>query len=535
MSVAQEVTRRRTFAIISHPDAGKTTLTEKLLLFAGAIHIAGSVKARKASRHATSDWMEIEKQRGISVASSVMQMEYRDCVINLLDTPGHKDFSEDTYRVLTAVDAALMVIDAANGVEAQTLRLLEVCRSRNTPIITFINKMDREVREPIELIDEIERVLGMPSVAFTWPVGMGKRFGGVFDIRADSMRVFRAGEDRMKDDDEIIEGIDNPANAERFGDAFTQAKNEIELVQGASPEFDRAEFLAGRQTPVFFGSAINNFGVRETLDALIDLAPPPGPKEAIQRVVEPTEDKFTGVVFKIQANMDPAHRDRVAFVRVCSGQFARGMQLKISRNGKDLRTNNVVSFLSQRRDLLDEAYAGDVIGIPNHGVLQLGDTLTEGEKLQFTGLPFFAPEIFHSVELADPMRNKQLRTGLAQLGEEGAIQVFRPHLGGALLLGAVGQLQLEVVAHRLKHEYGVDARLAPTRYKYARWVTCEPGSERELKRFIDSNAHRIAHDVVEAPTFLVSHPSELNAAQDNWTKIRFHALREHAGLVFQTA
>ncbi len=314
MSVAQEVTRRRTFAIISHPDAGKTTLTEKLLLFAGAIHIAGSVKARKASRHATSDWMEIEKQRGISVASSVMQMEYRGCVINLLDTPGHKDFSEDTFRVLTAVDAALMVIDAANGVEAQTLRLLEVCRSRNTPIITFINKMDREVREPIELIDEIERVLEMPAVPFTWPVGMGKRFGGVFDMRADSMRVFRAGEDRMKDDDEIIEGIGNPANAERFGDAFEQAKNEIELVQGASPEFDREEFLAGRQTPVFFGSAINNFGVRETLDALIDLAPPPGPKEAMQRVVDPNEDKLTGVVFKIQANMDPAHRDRVAFV-----------------------------------------------------------------------------------------------------------------------------------------------------------------------------------------------------------------------------
>ncbi len=533
MSVPHEVARRRTFAIISHPDAGKTTLTEKLLLFAGAIHIAGSVKARKASRHATSDWMEIEKQRGISVASSVMQMEYRDCVLNLLDTPGHKDFSEDTYRVLTAVDAALMVIDAANGVEAQTLRLLEVCRSRNTPIITFINKLDREVREPLELIDEIERVLEMAVVPFTWPVGMGKRFGGVFDIRANSMRVFRPGEDRRQQDDEIIEGLDNPETAERFGDAFEQAKNEIELVQGASPAFDRELFLAAKQTPVFFGSAINNFGVRETLDALVDLAPPPGQKEAMQREVDPTEEKFTGVVFKIQANMDPAHRDRVAFVRVCSGQFVRGMNLKISRNGKDLRTTSVVSFLSQRRDLLEQAYAGDVIGIPNHGVLQLGDTLTEGEKLQFTGLPFFAPEIFHTVELADPMRNKQLRTGLAQLGEEGAIQVFRPHLGGALLLGAVGQLQLEVVAHRLKHEYGVDARLAPARYKYARWITCD--DERELKRFIESNAHRIAYDVVDAPTFLVSHLPELTAAHENWPKIRFHALREHAGLVFETA
>ncbi|HYH42992.1 MAG TPA: peptide chain release factor 3 [Burkholderiales bacterium] len=533
MSVTHEAARRRTFAIISHPDAGKTTLTEKLLLFAGAIHIAGSVKARKASRHATSDWMEIEKQRGISVASSVMQMEYRGCVINLLDTPGHKDFSEDTYRVLTAVDAALMVIDAANGVEAQTLRLLEVCRARNTPIITFINKMDREVREPLEVVDEIERVLEIPAVPFTWPVGMGKRFGGVFDIREDRMRVFRAGEDRRQDDDEVIEGLDNPENVERFGDAFEQARNEIELVQGASPEFDRIAFLRGKQTPVFFGSAINNFGVRETLDALIDLAPPPGPKEAIERIVEPEEDKLTGVVFKIQANMDPAHRDRVAFVRVCSGRFVRGMTLRINRNGKDLRTNNVVSFLSQRRDLLDEAYPGDVIGIPNHGVLQLGDTLTEGEKLQFTGLPFFAPEIFHTVDLIDPMRNKQLRTGLAQLGEEGAIQVFRPHLGGSLLLGAVGQLQLEVVAHRLKFEYGVEARMAPSRHRYARWVTCD--DERELKRFIESNAHRIAYDVVEAPTFLAGHVTELSAAAENWPKIRFHALREHAGLVFQTA
>jgi peptide chain release factor 3 len=533
MSIAHEAARRRTFAIISHPDAGKTTLTEKLLLYAGAIHIAGSVKARKAARHATSDWMEIEKQRGISVASSVMQMEYRGCVINLLDTPGHQDFSEDTYRVLTAVDAALMVIDAANGVEAQTLRLLKVCRARSTPIITFINKLDREVREPLELVDEIEKVLEMPAVPFTWPVGMGKRFGGVFDIRADRMRVFRAGEDRRHEDDEIIEGIDHPACAERFGEAFEIARNEIELVSGVSPEFDRAAFLAGRQTPVFFGSAINNFGVREVLDALIDLAPSPGPKPALHRTVQPTEEKFTGVVFKIQANMDPAHRDRVAFVRVCSGRFVRGMPLKVSRNGKDLRTTSVVSFLSQRRDLLDLAYPGDVIGIPNHGVLQLGDTLTEGEKLQFTGLPFFAPEIFYVVELADPMRSKQLRTGLAQLGEEGAIQVFRPATGGALLLGAVGQLQLEVVAHRLRHEYGVHARLTPARYRHARWVTSE--DPRELKRFIDHNAHRVAYDVVEAPTFLAAHLPELTAAQEQWPAVAFHALREHAGLVFQAA
>ncbi|MBS0304622.1 MAG: peptide chain release factor 3 [Proteobacteria bacterium] len=537
--IAQQVRRRRTFAIISHPDAGKTTLTEKLLLFSGAIQIAGSVKARKASRHATSDWMEIEKQRGISVASSVMQMEYRDCVVNLLDTPGHQDFSEDTYRVLTAVDAALMVIDAANGVEPQTRRLLQVCRARSTPILTFVNKMDREVKAPLDLFDEIERELGMSVVPFTWPVGMGRNFGGVLDLRSDRMRVFRAGADRLNDGgDEIVEGIGNPALAARLGIDYEHAAHEVALVREAVPAFDEAEFLAGRQTPMFFGSAINNFGVQEVLDALVDLAPPPGPKPALQRTVQPGEDRFSGVVFKIQANMDPAHRDRIAFLRVASGRFVRGMRLKVVRSGKELRPNSVVSFLSQRRELLDEAYAGDIIGIPNHGVLQLGDTLTEGEALQFTGLPFFAPEMFRSVEVADPLRTKQLRAGLTQLGEEGAIQVFRPVAGGALLLGAVGQLQFEVVAHRLEHEYGVKARVLPARYNVARWVTSDTGEgaaadERELKRFVDANSHRVALDAVDAPCVLLEYAGELRAMQQNWPKIRFHALREHAGLVFQ--
>ena len=529
--ILSEVKRRRTFAIISHPDAGKTTLTEKLLLFSGAIQIAGSVKARKASRHATSDWMEIEKQRGISVASSVMQMEYRDCVINLLDTPGHQDFSEDTYRVLTAVDAALMVIDAANGVEPQTRRLLQVCRARHTPILTFVNKMDREVQEPLALMDEIERELGMGVVPFTWPVGMAKFFGGVLDLRKQQMRVFSPGEDKRHDDDEIIDGLGNPLLAQRFGAAYAQAAGEIELVQEAAPAFDEAEFLAGRQTPMFFGSAINNFGVREVLDALVDLAPSPGAKPAIQRTVEATESKFSGVVFKIQANMDPAHRDRIAFVRVASGHFTRGMRLKVTRSGKELRPNTVVTFLSQRRELLEEAYAGDIIGLPNHGVLQLGDTLTEGEALQFTGLPFFAPEMFRSVEVADPLKTKQLRAGLTQLGEEGAIQVFRPVAGSVLLLGAVGQLQFEVVAHRLEHEYGVKARVTSARYNVARWVTCDDA--KELQRFIDGNAHRVALDAVDAPCVLLEYAGELRAMQDNWPKIQFHALREHAGLVFQ--
>ncbi|MDP1687088.1 peptide chain release factor 3 [Hydrogenophaga sp.] len=532
--LSQQVRRRRTFAIISHPDAGKTTLTEKLLLFSGAINIAGSVKARKAARHATSDWMEIEKQRGISVASSVMQMEYRDCVINLLDTPGHQDFSEDTYRVLTAVDAALMVIDAGNGVEPQTRRLLQVCRARNTPILTFVNKMDREVQAPLDLMDELERELGMTVVPFTWPVGMGKTFRGVFDRRTDQMRVFAAGEDRRGGDEDVLVGLNNPESVKRFGSEFEQARDELELVAGASPAFDEAEFLAGRQTPMLFGSAVNNFGVREVLDALVDLAPPPGDRPAIQRTVHPDEPKFSGVVFKIQANMDPAHRDRIAFVRVASGHFERGMKLRVVRSGKDLRPNTVVSFLSQRRELLDEAFAGDIIGIPNHGVLQLGDTLTEGENLQFTGLPFFAPEIIRSVEVADPLRSKQLRSGLTQLGEEGAIQVFRPVAGSVLLLGAVGQLQFEVVAHRLEHEYGVKARIMNSPYQVARWVTCAPedGGENELKRFIDANSHRVALDAVNAPTLLVDHSATLRAVEANWPKIKFHAMREHAGLVF---
>lgn len=528
----QEVKKRRTFAIISHPDAGKTTLTEKLLMFAGAIHIAGSVKARKASRYATSDWMEIEKQRGISVASSVMQIEYNDHVINLLDTPGHQDFSEDTYRVLTAVDAALMVIDAANGVESQTLRLLDVCRARNTPILTFINKMDREVRNSLDLIDEIEQTLGMDAIPFTWPIGMGKQFRGVFDLQNQCVRVFQPGTDRIDAELEVINNLDSNQIVTRFGNEFIEAKQEIDLISGVSPQFNQSSFLAGEQTPVFFGSAINNFGVREVLDALINLAPAPGPRQALQRIVSPDEKKFSGVVFKIQANMNPAHRDRIAFIRICSGEFKRGMNLKVTRNNKEIRTNTVVSFLSQRREILETAYPGDIIGIPNHGTLQLGDTLTEGELLQFTGLPFFAPEIFQTVEINDPMRTKQLKLGLTQLGEEGAIQVFRPHLGSTLLLGAVGNLQFEVVTHRLQHEYGVDARIASAKYQLARWITSD--NPKDLQRFIDLNSHRIAYDAVDAPTFLASFEAELSVAKENWPSIHFHKMREHAGLVFQS-
>ena len=529
-ALSNEVKRRRTFAIISHPDAGKTTLTEKLLLFAGAIQIAGSVKARKASRHATSDWMEIEKQRGISVASSVMQMEYRDCVINLLDTPGHQDFSEDTYRVLTAVDAALMVIDAANGVEAQTMRLIEVCRARGTPIITFVNKLDREVREPLDLLDEIERVLEMPCAPLTWPVGKGKLFHGIYDLRTERMRVFSPGEDRRREDDEVIS--DQAVLAERFGDEYETAANEIELVRHANPAFEREAFLAGAQTPVLFGSAINNFGVQEVLDALVDIAPAPGPRTALlnvgTRVVAPDEKQFSGVVFKVQANMDPAHRDRIAFVRVCSGAFEAGMKLKVLRTGKELRPTSVVTFLSQRRDRVDEAYAGDIIGIVTHGGLQLGDTLSEQEALQYTGLPFFAPEMFRVVEVADPMRSKQMQKGLKELGEEGAIQVFRPMSGNQILLGAVGQLQFEVVAHRLKTEYGVEVRLMGAAQTGARWISCEDPVE--LQRFISANGDRLALDAADTYAYLMPSRHDLQIRQERWPKIRFHPLREHAGL-----
>ncbi|MBP8794279.1 MAG: peptide chain release factor 3 [Brachymonas sp.] len=541
MSYASETRRRRTFAIISHPDAGKTTLTEKLLLFSGAIQIAGAVKGRKASRHATSDWMEIEKQRGISVASSVMQMSYRDHVVNLLDTPGHKDFSEDTYRVLTAVDSALMVIDAANGVEAQTRRLIEVCRQRDTPIITFVNKMDREVRDPLDILDEVERELGMPCVPMTWPVGQGKSFGGIINLRTRAMTVFESGSARRPQDFEVIPLSQRDRLVERFGDAFLHAEEGMELAVGASPAWDHDAFLAAKQTPVFFGSGVNNFGVMEVLDALVDMAPPPRPRTSSvvvnrqrqEQVIEPEDETFAGVVFKVQANMDANHRDRIAFVRVASGKYTAGMKLKVQRTGKELRPTSVVTFLSQRREAVDEAYAGDIIGFTTHGGVQLGDTITDGANLQFTGLPFFAPEMFMTVVLKNPLRTKQLQQGLAQLGEEGAIQVFRPDMGGNMLLGAVGQLQFEVVQHRLKTEYDCDVRLESCQYTGARWISAD--TPEELRKFCDAYPQRMAHDAANALAYLCTSPYDVRLAQERFPKIHFHPLREHAGLSLDRA
>ena len=541
MPYAPETRRRRTFAIISHPDAGKTTLTEKLLLFSGAIQIAGSVKARKASRHATSDWMEIEKQRGISVASSVMQMAYRDHVINLLDTPGHKDFSEDTYRVLTAVDSALMVIDAANGVEAQTRRLIEVCRQRDTPILTFVNKMDREVRDPLDILDEVERELGMPCVPMTWPVGQGKTFGGIINLRTQAMTVFEAGSERRPQDFETIPLSDRDTLIARFGNDFLAAEESMELAVGASPAWDHEAFLNAKQTPVFFGSGVNNFGVMEVLDALVDMAPAPRPrtssvlvnKQLQEQVIQPEAKTFAGVVFKVQANMDANHRDRIAFVRVASGKYTSGMKLKVQRTGKELRPTSVVTFLSQRREAVEEAYAGDIIGFTTHGGVQLGDTITDGANLQFTGLPFFAPEMFMTVVLKNPLRAKQLQQGLAQLGEEGAIQVFKPDVGGNMLLGAVGQLQFEVVQHRLKTEYDCDVRLEGCQYTGARWISADTPAE--LREFENAYPQRMAHDAANALAYLCTSPYDVRLAQERFPKIHFHPLREHAGLELQGA
>ncbi|MFK7962604.1 MAG: peptide chain release factor 3 [Burkholderiaceae bacterium] len=523
--IAAQVQRRRTFAIISHPDAGKTTLTEKLLLFGGAIQMAGTVKARKSARHATSDWMEVEKQRGISVASSVMQFEYNDCVFNLLDTPGHQDFSEDTYRVLTAVDAAVMVIDAAKGVETQTIKLLEVCRLRNTPIITFINKLDREVREPIELLDEIEQVLGIACAPVTWPIGMGKRFRGVYHLLNDRVMFFTPGQEKRSDDIELIDGLADDQLAERFPDEVQTLRDEVELVQGAGSPFDSELFLKGEQSPVLFGSAINNFGVREILAALADWAPAPQSREAVQRVVESDEAKFSGFVFKIQANMDPNHRDRIAFMRVCSGLYEPGIKAQHVRLKRQMKIGNAVTFMANERALTESAVAGDILGIHNHGQLQIGDTLTEGEQLSFKGIPYFAPELFRRPRLKDPLKAKQLNKGLRELGEEGAIQVFESLVDSSLLLGAVGQLQFEVVSQRLATEYGVTAGFDNAPVQAARWVTCPDAQV--LAEFTRANQMRLGHDVDGNLVYLADTRVNMQFTQERWPKVVFHSTREH--------
>lgn len=528
-SLRDKVTHRRTFAIISHPDAGKTTLTEKLLLFSGAIQTAGTVKGKKSGKFATSDWMDIEKQRGISVASSVMQFDYREHTVNLLDTPGHQDFSEDTYRVLTAVDSALMVIDAGKGVEAQTIKLLNVCRLRNTPIVTFMNKYDREVRDSLELLDEVENILKIRCAPVTWPIGMGKTFRGVYHILQDKVYLFTAGGDKLPHEFEVIDGLNNPRLDTLFPLEMQLMRDEIELVQAASHPFDLDEFLAGELTPVFFGSAINNFGVREILDALIDWAPQPQARDAGSRIVQPDEAEFSGFVFKIQANMDPRHRDRIAFLRVCSGEFNRGVKIKHLRLNRDIATSGAVTFMSHDRELAEEAYAGDIVGIPNHGNIQIGDSFSTGEVLAFRGIPFFAPELFRSVRIKNPMKVKQLHKGLQQLGEEGAVQVFKPESGGDLILGAVGVLQFEVVTSRLAAEYGVDAVFDNVSIWSARWVSCE--DKKKLAEFERANALNLAIDAGNSLAYLAPNRVNLQLTQERWPDIVFHETREHSSVL----
>jgi len=524
-SFLEEAQRRRTFAIISHPDAGKTTLTEKLLLYGRAIQQAGTVKGRKADRHATSDWMELEKQRGISVTSAVMQFPYQDRIINLLDTPGHEDFSEDTYRTLTAVDSALMVIDSAKGVEARTIKLMEVCRLRTTPILTFINKLDREGRDPIELLDEVEEVLNIQCAPITWPIGMGKRFKGVFHLYNDAVHLFSATHGGHIQSGEVIQGLHNPHLDEAIGSAAQELRDEIELVKGASHEFDQQAFLEGRLTPVFFGSAINNFGIEELLDYFVNAAPGPQPRETHEREVDPTEEAFTGFVFKIQANMDPQHRDRIAFMRVCSGMYEKGMKMRQVRIGKDIKIANAITFMASEREHVDNAYPGDIIGLHNHGTIQIGDTFTQGEALKFSGIPNFAPELFRRVRLRDPMKMKALQKGLDQLSEEGASQVFKPLNNNDLIVGAVGVLQFDVVAFRLKNEYGVDCGFEQVNVQTARWVTSE--DERKLTEFRKKASENLALDSAGSLTYLAPTRVNLELTMERWSEIEFHATREH--------
>ena len=523
--IADEVRRRRTFAIISHPDAGKTTLTEQLLLYGGAIQLAGTVKGRKATRHATSDWMALEQQRGISVTSSVMQFPYEGCVVNLLDTPGHEDFSEDTYRTLTAVDSALMVIDCAKGVEQRTIKLMEVCRLRDTPIMTFINKLDREGREPIDLLDEIESVLGIHCAPITWPIGMGRSLKGVYHLKQDRIYLYESGRRERGTERRVVDGLGSDEAAHVLGDDLQAFRDEIELVRGACPEFDVEEYLGARQTPVFFGSALSNFGVKELLDEFVSYAPPPLRRETEQRVVAPAEEQLTGFVFKIQANMDPGHRDRIAFMRICSGEYRRGIKVLHVRSGKEMKIPDAITFMAADRQHAETAYAGDIIGLHNHGTINIGDSFSEGEDLRFTGIPNFAPEILRRAVLKDPLRLKALQKGLAQLCEEGATQLFRPLRNNDLILGAVGPLQFEVVAHRLRDEYKVECQFETVNVATARWVDC--GDPKMLADFNRKAEDNLALDHGGRLVYIAPTRVNLNLTEERWPDVVFRKTREH--------
>jgi peptide chain release factor 3 len=524
-SIADQVAKRRTFAIISHPDAGKTTLTEKLLLYGGAIQLAGTVKGRKASRHATSDWMALEQQRGISITSSVMQFPYAGRVVNLLDTPGHEDFSEDTYRTLTAVDSALMVIDCAKGVEQRTIKLMEVCRLRDTPIMTFINKLDRDGREPVDLLDEIESVLGIQCAPVTWPIGMGRSLKGVYHLLQDRIYLYSSVGRQKASERRVVDGLDSDDASEVLGADAAAFREEIDLVRGVCPDLDLDAYRAARQSPVFFGSALANFGVKELLDEFVEHAPPPLSREAEQRVVHPEEEALTGFVFKIQANMDPGHRDRIAFMRVCSGKYTPGKRVLHVRAGKEIKIADAITFMAADRQHAESAYAGDIIGLHNHGTINIGDSFSEGEELRFSGIPNFAPEIFRRALLRDPLRLKALRKGLAQLCEEGATQLFRPLRNNDLILGAVGPLQFDVVAHRLRDEYKVECQFEAVNVAAARWVECtDPKMLEEFERKAHDN---LALDHGDQLVYIAPTRVNLNLTEERWPDIRFRETREH--------
>ncbi|GAA0365682.1 peptide chain release factor 3 [Bowmanella denitrificans] len=523
----EQLNKRRTFAIISHPDAGKTTITEKVLLFGNAIQKAGTVKGRGSNQHAKSDWMEMEKERGISVTTSVMQFPYADCLVNLLDTPGHEDFSEDTYRTLTAVDACLMVIDAAKGVEDRTRKLMEVTRLRDTPILTFMNKLDRDIRDPMELLDEVETELKIACAPITWPIGCGKEFKGVYHIHRDESILYQSGQGHTIQAVRIVKGLDNPELDAAVGSSLAgQLRDELELVMGASHEFDQAAFLAGELTPVFFGTALGNFGVDHMLDGLVKWAPRPQSRQTDVREVSVEEEKFSGFVFKIQANMDPKHRDRIAFCRIVSGRYEKGMKLHQTRIGKDVRISDALTFMAGDREAVEEAFAGDIIGLHNHGSIQIGDTFTEGEKLKFSGIPNFAPELFKRIRLRDPLKQKQLQKGLIQLSEEGAVQVFRPLINNDLIVGAVGVLQFDVVVARLKAEYNVDAIYEPVNVSTARWVYCDDA--KKLDEFRRKAEVNLALDGGDNLTYIAPTMVNLSLAQERHPDIKFHKTREHS-------
>ncbi|MCF8454256.1 MAG: peptide chain release factor 3 [Pedobacter sp.] len=525
MSLHSEIQRRRTFAIISHPDAGKTTLTEKLLLFGGAIHVAGAVKSNKIKKTATSDWMEIEKQRGISVATSVMGFEYRDYKINILDTPGHQDFAEDTYRTLTAVDSVIIVVDTAKGVEAQTRKLMNVCRMRNTPVMIFVNKMDREGKDAFDLLDELEAELGIAVRPLTWPINQGFAFKGVYNIYRNNLELFTPNKQTISESVEIADLHDKKLDLLVGDKDAEKLREDLELIEGVYPEFDREEYLKGSLAPVFFGSALNTFGVKELLDCFVETAPSPRPIQTLEREIDPYEENFSGFIFKIHANMDPNHRSCIAFVKVCSGRFERNVNYRHVRHNKLLRFSAPTAFMAQKKETVDEAFAGDIVGLPDTGTFKIGDTLTSGEILHFKGIPSFSPEMFKYIENADPMKTKQLDKGINQLMDEGVAQLFVNQYNNRKIIGTVGQLQFEVIQYRLLHEYGAQCRWDPINLHKACWI--ESDDLTELDNFKKRKSQYMALDKDGRDVFLADSAYVLQMAQNDFKKIRFHFSSEH--------